>query len=106
MGLVLPIAGSLGLARKGFKHSEESGGKSLGFVDEGGAGGKSRIGEYYIKWEGFRSIRETRKYIFLKTTRGTVLIIFKSDLSEEQLSSMKMFLAAAPVKNKTMLPEN
>jgi len=103
--MILPIGVPRGLAQQRIKRYERHGEIRL-FMGPDGYGGSSDISEFHLKWEGIRSIRETRKYVFLTTVTDEGLIIFKDLLPSETLQEIKAVLANAPVSDKNLLKQS
>ena len=100
--LVVPITLALGIAKKISKsfHRED-----IRFImDNEGYRVKTDTAEFFMKWQGFDYIKETKKYIFMKPgDRRRPFVIYTSILSSETVSSIKKILANAPAAKKHLL---
>ena len=99
LALAAPVASALGIASKISKSFNR---KDIRFIiDNEGFREKTDTVEFFMKWQGFDYIKETKKYIFMKPQdRRCPLVIYKSLLPSETTSSIKKILADAPVPKK------
>ena len=84
-------------SRKLHKRQEEA---NTNYFDEEGFGLEGSTYKADFGWDQFIFFKETKNFFFLQYKTDGMLVIFKSSLSGEQVSSVRKLLRNASVKEK------
>jgi len=99
--LTLPFSLSHGLAVRAVRRLNENE-EFIYYFDESGFGIRSDSCDSYMKWEGFGSVLETERFIFLIIKRGRCIYIFKELLDPLVVKRLKVLLNRAPILKKNL----
>ena len=106
--LILPFAAVVGATMIEYSRASADQETLVHYVDSQGYGTDSVAGsiytlKFFISWNQFEAIDETRNFFLLKVKKKSPYLLCKRHLPVEMVSAIREVLAQAPVERKVLL---
>ena len=85
------------LKQKGVFCFDDTGNKCVWYANS------QRVGEQFNKWEKYKCLYETKRFLFLKPLHGQAEVITKRSIPEDDVDAVRQLLLNTPVKKKRLL---